>query len=181
MLLDAAKSCLLLVDVQEKLLPVIHEYQQLIDNCRWMLEVANLLNVPILAFEQYPKGLGPTAAALREILPPEAFTSKLHFSCAAEAPCLQKINALQRQQTVLIGIETHVCVLQTAISLKMQNKDVFVVADAVSNRDPKEAKLAFERMRHVGIHIISKEMALFEWARQAGTAEFKKLSETFLR
>ncbi len=182
MLLTAKDSCLLVIDVQEKLIPFIHESEALIANCRWMMQVAQQLNIPILISEQYPKGLGNTVADLRDLVHDEKhFMEKLHFSCTENAKCLAKIRATKRKQVVLIGIETHVCVLQTAIGLKEQNKEVFVVADAVGNRHPYDATLAIERMRALGIQIISKEMALFEWAYQAGTETFKHLSREFLR
>lgn len=181
MLLNAEKSCLLLVDVQEKLLPAIHNHEQLLSNCRWMLQVAEILQIPVLVSEQYPKGLGPTVEPLKKLVPPDVYVEKLHFSCADDENCLKRINALDRPQIVIIGIETHVCVLQTALGLLMEDKEVYVVADAVGNRNPNDAVLALERMRAAGVEIISKEMALFEWVHQAGTPEFKQLSKEFLR
>jgi len=182
MLLTAKNSCLLVLDVQEKLIPAIHDAKRVIANCHWMIQVAQKLNVPVLISEQYPKGLGPTVEELRnQVIDNKYFMEKVHFSCAADAKCLSKIRALKRKQVVIIGLETHVCVLQTAIGLKQKGKEVFVVAGAVGNRNPFDAELAFARMRSLGIHIISKEMALFEWMHQAGTELFKQMSREFLR
>lgn len=182
MLLNSNHACLVVMDVQEKLIPFIHDSSRLIANCRWLMQVAQQMNIPILISEQYPKGLGLTVKELRDlVIHKKYFMEKLHFSCAEDNKCLAKIRALKRNQIVLIGIETHICILQTALGLKEKGYDVFVVADAVSNRDPFDAELAFERMRALGIHIISKEMALFEWMHQAGTEIFKKLTHEFLR
>jgi nicotinamidase-related amidase len=181
MLLNAKNSCLLLIDVQEKLTPFIYKSEELIKNCRWMLQVAARLNIPALASEQYPSGLKPTLKELSDLVPTENFMEKVHFSCTADKDCLAKINLLEKSQIVLIGIEAHVCVLQTAIGLHAANKQVFIVADAVGSRNPYDAELAFARMRQLGIQVISKEMAFFEWVHQAGTAEYKQLSQDFLK
>lgn len=182
MLLNAKDSCLILVDVQEKLIPFIYQHEKLIANCRWMMQAAERLQVPVIISEQYPKGLGLTVKSLRELVSNQNyFMEKIHFSCAADAACLAKINTLARRQIVLIGIEAHVCVLQTALGLKNAGKEVFVVADAVNSRQPQDAELALARMRAAGISIISKEMALFEWLEKAGTELFKQLSKEFLR
>jgi len=182
MLLSAKTSCLLVVDVQEKLMPAIHEARRVITNCQWMIQVAQQLKVPVLVSEQYPKGLGPTVEELRHlVIDNKFFMEKLYFSCADDVKCLNKIRAVKRKQVVIIGLETHVCVLQTALGLKKKGMDVFVVADAVGNRHPYDAELALTRMRAGGVHIITKEMALFEWVQRAGTEIFKQLSREFLR
>ncbi len=180
-LLAAEKSCLLLVDVQEKLTPALFQHEQLVQNCRWMVQVANKMQIPMLVSEQYPQGLGPTIPELKELFTPDQVASKLHFSCAADAGCLAKINALKREQIVIVGIETHVCVLQTAIELQEMGKQVFLVADAVSSRSERDKELALKRMRQAGIQIVSKEMVLFEWLRKSGSDLFKTMSKEFLR
>lgn len=181
MLLNAKDSCLLLIDVQEKLTPLIHESEKLIKNCRWMMQLAQRLNVPVMVSEHYSKGLGRTIPELKSLAPVENFMEKVHFSCAADTNCLSKINLAEKNQIVLIGIETHVCVLQTAIGLHEKGKQVYVVADAVGSRDPQDKKLALKRMQHLGIQIVSKEMVFFEWLYQAGTPEFKQLSQEFMK
>lgn len=181
MLLDAAQSCLLLIDVQEKFIPALQNAEETVKNCRWLIQVAQRLNVPVVASEQYPKGLGHTVAELRELFTDEQLMTKLHFSCTADPSCIAKINAIQRQQIVLIGIESHVCVLQTAIGLRQLGKEVFVVADAVTSRNLYDKKMALKRMRSEGVQIITKEMALFEWLHQSGTDLFKQMSKEFLR
>ena len=181
MLMKAEKSCLLMVDVQEKLVGAVHKHQRLLDNCAWLMQVATVVDVPMLVSEQYPQGLGSTVAPLRALAPDNTFMSKMHFSCGADDDCMARIEQMDRKQFVIAGIEAHVCVLQTAINLREASKEVFLVADAVSSRHPRDAQLAIERMREAGIQIVTKEMVLFEWAYQSGTAQFKELSKRFLK
>lgn len=180
MLMNAQESCLLLVDVQEKLTPFVSEQVALINNCRWLLRLAKELNVMTLISEQYPKGLGNTIPELQNIIKDTAY-AKVHFSCASDGSCMHAITATNRNQIIVIGIEAHVCVLQTAIELQLENKQVFVVADAVSSRNVEDKDIALARMRMLGIQIVTKEMVFFEWLRQAGTAEFKRLSQEFMK
>lgn len=181
MLLTKKDSCVLMIDVQEKLLPKIHHHKELLENCKWLLQIAKKLAIPILASEQYPKGLGHTVDELRSLIPQDAWLQKLHFSCASDPDCLKRIEQVNRQQVVIIGIEAHVCVMQTAIELKNKGKQVYVVADAVSSRKELDKELALQRMHDAGIQIISKEMPVFEWLHQSGTPEFKQISQEFLR
>jgi nicotinamidase-related amidase len=180
MLLDREHSSLLVVDVQERLLPAIDDWQRLLDNVIWLVRVAQLLKVPVLASEQYPKGLGHTHADLRALLPSGGVADKVDFSCVA-ADCLDGMHGSERRQMVICGIEAHVCVLQTALEMRSQSKDVFVVADAVGSRGTTNRDLALARMRGHGIEIVSREMVAFEWMRRAGTAEFRQISSEFLR
>lgn len=180
MLMSAQESCLLLVDVQEKLTPFVMENTALINNCHWLLRLAKELNVVTVITEQYPKGLGNTVSQLQEVTSNTAYT-KVHFSCAGDKDCMHAITATNRNQIIIIGIEAHVCVLQTAIELQLANKQVFVVADAVSSRHNEDKAIALARMQMLGIQIVTKEMVFFEWLRQAGTAEFKRLSQEFMK
>nr|WP_320134869.1 hydrolase [uncultured Amphritea sp.] len=181
MLIYPNSSCLLVVDIQEKLAPAIYEGDAVIANVRWLAEVAKLANVPIFTTEQYPKGLGPTVAELQDVLPKEGFMEKMHFSCMAEPSCNEKINSIKPNQVVIVGMESHVCVLQTAIQIKQQAREVFVVADAVSSRNPADKAMALERMRQCGIHIVTKEMVGFEWIQTSGTDQFREFSQNYLR
>ena len=181
MLIYPNSSCLLVVDIQEKLAPAIYEGDAVIANVRWLAEVAKLANVPIFTTEQYPKGLGPTVAELQDVLPKEGFMEKMHFSCMAEPSCSEKINSIKPNQVVIVGMESHVCVLQTAIQIKQQAREVFVVADAVSSRNPADKAMALERMRQCGIHIVTKEMVGFEWIQTSGTDQFREFSQNYLR
>lgn len=180
MLMNARDSALLVVDVQERLLPHIHEWQRVLENVVWLVKVAQKLDVPIMASEQYPKGIGKTHPDVASLLPAEAVVEKVHFSCVA-GHCLTPLAAYSRRQIVICGIESHVCVQQTALDLKKNGKEVFVVDDAVSSRNPSDKALAIERMRAHGIDIVSREMVAFEWLHEAGTPVFKEISRDFLK
>lgn len=181
MLINVQQAALLVVDVQEKLTPLIEHSSNLVANCRWLMEFAKAVEIPILVSEHYAKGLGSTVAPLRELVDADSIIEKVHFSCAAEPDCMTRINALQRQQLILIGIETHVCILQTAILLKAQGKDVFVVADAVGSRKENDHLLGLQRMRSADVQIVSKEMVFFECLVKAGTDQFRQLNQRFMK
>lgn len=179
MLLARENSAFILIDVQEKLSPHVAESAALIKRCSWLLDLANEMDVPALITEQYPRGLGPTVEPLRrQDLP---LIEKVHFSCMGEPNFALGLQSLQRQQVVLAGIETHVCVLQTAIQLRECGYQVFVIIDAVSSRNPQDKKYGLKRMQQAGCQLVTAEMVLFEWLRQAGTAEFKAISNRFLK
>jgi nicotinamidase-related amidase len=180
MLMSAEKSSLLVIDVQDRLLQHVHGWQSLLHNVIWLVRVAKRIGVPVMATEQYPKGLGHTNPDLAKELPAGVIAEKVHFSCAA-AQCLPGLAGSERPQVVICGMESHVCVQQTALELRWAGKEVFVVGDSVGSRDPADKALALERMRGHGIEIVSREMVAFEWLRQAGTPLFKEISLEFLR
>ena len=180
MLIAREKSVLLVVDIQERLLPHIHEGQAVLDNAVWLVKVAQRLGVPVMVSEQYPKGIGPTVAVLRGLTSPELVAEKLHFSCVA-SKCLERLPGGERPQVVVAGTESHVCVLQTVLDLLGQGRQVFVVAEAVGSRRPSDRELALARMRAHGAEIVSREMVAFEWLKQAGTEEFRLVSREFLK
>jgi nicotinamidase-related amidase len=181
MLMQRDRSFLLVVDVQEKLIPAIHEQDRVVNNTAWLLGVAGVLEVPVQASEQYPKGLGHTIDELARLIPDGATTEKTHFSCAEAPACSAAFDALDRDQVIISGIEAHVCVLQTALGLKAAGRDVFVVADAVGSRSEQDAELALARMADAGVQLVTREMVAFEWLNQAGTPEFKRISKEYLR
>ena len=181
MLIDAANSCLLVIDIQEKLVPAVHESDTLIERSRWVIEIAHRLGVPVLASEQYPQGLGRTVAPVAAVLGERPALEKLHFSCAADPGCAAALDALGREQVVIVGMEAHVCVLQTALGLRQQGREVFVVADVVSSRDPEDKDLALARMRQAGVWVVSREMVVFEWLHRSGTDTFREISRNYLR
>lgn len=181
MLMKADRSLLLVVDVQERLVPAIHEHERLVENCGWLINVARELGVPLRVSEQYPKGLGATVDPLRSLIEPAEVLEKVHFSCAAEETCREDILETGRDQIIVAGVEAHVCVLQTVLDLMGLGRNVFLVADAVSSRDPRDAELGIARMRQAGAQIVSREMVAFEWAHKAGTDRFRHLSRNYLR
>ena len=179
-LVRAERSALLLIDLQERLLPHIHEGGMALEHGIWLARIARRLGVPIVASEQYPQGLGPTAAPLRELLQPEEIVEKVHFSCVAEG-CLAVHPTWARSQFVVAGTETHVCVLQSVLGLLAEGKDVFVVADAVGSRRAADRDLGIARMRDAGAQIVSREMVAFEWLARAGSDVFREISRNFIR
>jgi len=180
MLINAERSLLLVIDMQAKLLPVIHDHETVIANTGWLIRVAARIGVPVAALEQYPKGLGRTTKALRELVPAAAIAAKVHFSAVA-ARCLPEMPGADRAQVVIAGVEAHVCVLQTALELAEEGKSVFVVADCVGSRRVSDRDLALARLRQEGVRIVSREMAAFEWLRQADTPLFREICREFLR
>ena len=134
MLIKADQSCLLVIDIQEKLMAALPDRERVIANSAWLIQIANELRLPVLASEQYPKGLGPAVAAVRRWLPEGALMEKTHFACTAEPVCWERMSAIARQQWILVGAEAHVCVLQTALGLLEAGRKVYVVADAVASR-----------------------------------------------
>lgn len=180
MLMSREKSALLVVDVQERLIPAIHACDEVLANCVWLVGVAKQLSVPTVVSEQYPKGLGRTEPTLRRAATDAKWVEKVHFSCVADG-CLVGTSVEDRRQVVVCGTEAHVCVQQTALELRWQGKEVFVVADAVGSRDPENKALALARMRAHGIEIVSREMVAFEWLRRAVTDDFRAVNTGFIR
>jgi nicotinamidase-related amidase len=179
-LIDVHRSRLLVVDFQERLLPAIHDRERLLANVIWLVRVAQKLAVPVAAVEQYAKGLGPTVGSVLGLLPEGSVGSKVAFSAVA-ARCLAGLPGAERAQVVLIGIETHVCLMQTALDLLEEGREVFVVADATGSRHEHDRDLALGRMRQDGARIVSREMVAFEWLREAATPLFRAVSREFLR
>ena len=180
MLIDIQRSQLLVIDLQERLLPAIHEHERLLTNVIWLIGAAQKVGVPVAAVEQYPKGLGRTVRKVRALLPDGAIAPKVRFSAVA-AHCLSGLPGSDRAQIVLVGIETHVCLLQTALELMEEGKEVYVVADCVGSRRESDRELALARMRQEGARIVSREMVVFEWLGDAGTPLFRDVSKEFLR
>ncbi|MCR6666771.1 MULTISPECIES: hydrolase [Methyloversatilis] len=180
MLIDRQRSSLLLIDMQERLLPAMDDADRLLDNVVWMVKIAQRLSVPVLVSEQYPKGLGPTVQTLRDLIPAESIVPKMHFSCVSDG-CLKPLLDESRPQVIVCGIESHICVLQTSMDLQSSGRQVFVVADCVASRDPSNRGLALERLRQHGVVIVSREMVAFEWLGAAGSEEFREISRTYLR
>ena len=180
MLIDARDSTLLVVDVQGKLVPAIAGWQGLLDEVIWLIRVARRLQVPVLACEQYPQGLGPTHPAVAAELPAGCVAGKVHFSAVAGA-CHALGQPGGPGQYVVCGMETHVCVLQTVMELLAAGKQVFVVGEAVGSRREADKALALARMRDAGASIVSREMVAFEWLRRSDSEVFREVSRTFLR
>lgn len=177
MLIDSRHAVLLLVDLQEKLMPAMHEPAPVIANSLILLTAAGRLGVPTVVTEQYPQGLGHTVPEIADRLHGrEAVYAKMTFSAAADPATMARLRQSRRAQVILAGVEAHVCVTQTAIGLVQAGYQVFVVADATTSRRPQNLHLALERLRQNGVSIVSTEMVLFELLGRAGTEEFRELS-----
>ena len=178
-LLSSESSRLLIVDVQEKLLPLIPVAEGLVHNCRRLIDGAKILSVPVFGTEQYPQGLGRTTAELAERLGP--MPAKLCFSCV---PVLEWGDAAgltdDRDQVVVAGMETHVCVLQTVLDLIAGGFRVYVPADAVASRSELDWRISLERMASSGATVTTVESVLFEWCRKAGTPAFKEIQKLII-
>ena len=175
MLIRRDDSLLLVVDIQQKLAPAIHDAERVTANSVRLLEAARQLAIPAFVSEQYVRGLGPSTAAIQKAAVDARFFEKTHFSCAAEPGVLELLRAAKRPQIILTGTEAHVCVLQSAFGLLASGFEVFLVADATSSRTPENRSAAIERMRAGGIQIVTTEMVFFEWLDQAGTEQFRAL------
>lgn len=174
-LIHRTDSLLLVVDIQEKLAPAIHDTERVAANSVRLLQAAAQLQVPSFVSEQYVRGLGPSLPAIRTAAGHARFFEKTHFSCAAEPGIVDLLRASGRQQVILTGTETHVCVLQTALGLREAGFDVYLVADAASSRTPENRQAAIDRLRAAGVGIVTTEMVLFEWLHRAATEEFRTL------
>jgi nicotinamidase-related amidase len=169
-------SAALLIDIQDRLFPHMHQKDELLRKCTILIEGLQVLGIPLVITEQYPKGLGKTVDALSTLVTQDPLIEKIAFSCCDEPAVLQTA-ALQKRKTIIIcGIEAHVCVLQTVIDLLESGYIPVVVEDCISSRNPQDKGTAVERMRSEGAVISSCESILFELARVAGTDEFKAIS-----
>lgn len=181
MRIDAATSGLLVVDVQERLAPAIHEGERVIENAGWLIKVAREVDVPVRLTEQYPQGLGPTVPQVRAQVLDDELLEKVHFSCMESDNIRRQLARLGRRQIIMAGTEAHVCVLQSALALVAEGYEVFVVADAVSSRKPQDAELALARMRDAGVRIVTREMVAFEWLHRADTDLFRRVQQRYIR
>lgn len=183
-MLNIHRSVVILVDVQQKLTPLVQDAATMLQHQKWLLELSNELAIPLIVAEQYPKGLGKTVeelASVAEKNPHYFYFDKCDFSCAADPILLQQLDFLQRDQIILVGIETHVCVLQTALDLKQHNYAVYVMAEGVSSRQSSDKEAAFNRMSQQGVQIVTREMILFEWLRTSEHPQFRDISKKFLK
>lgn len=179
-LLRRDRSALVVIDMQERLMPAIAEGDAVTHAAGILIEAARHLEVPVVVTEQYPKGLGRTVDAISGRLPNNAaVVEKMTFSAARNRDFASQIDAFKsegRDRIVVCGVESHVCVMQTAADLDAQGHTLHVVVDACGSRAPASKDAALARFGALGISRVTAEMALFEWLEAAGTAEFKAVS-----
>ncbi len=172
---SAADTGLLVIDVQEKLLPAILDGAALVRNVAFLIDGARLLGMTVQATEQYPRGLGPTVPELARRLPERP--DKVAFSCCAVPSVVEAFHRAARPKVVLAGIETHVCVLHTALDLLALDFRVYVAVDAVSARYRIDHDVALRRLEQAGAVLTTAEGCLFEWVGGAGHPQFKAVSK----
>ena len=169
-------TAMVVVDIQERLLPHIFEYEILEKNCNTLISGMQILNIPMLVTEQYSKGIGPTIESVRNTLGDFEPIEKMNFSCCGESSFLHSLEKLSKKNVILCGIESHVCVLQTALDLYERGFQPVLIADCVSSRKLNDKTHAIERMRQTGVIISTYESILFELCQVAGTEQFKAIS-----
>lgn len=175
MLLQARESVLLIVDVQQRLLPAVKGGDRAVERIRLLMQAAAKLDVPILVTEHYSKGLGHSVERVLELAPEDSVIEKISFSALREPEFAQRLSRLERSRMVVCGCETHVCVLQTAMELAEKGYHTSVVADAVGSRRLEDKDAALARMRANGLDIPTSEMVVFEWLERGGTDAFRNV------
>lgn len=175
-------AALVIIDVQERLAAAMERRDEVVGRCVALARTAALVGMPAIVTRQYPEGLGGTVGELEEALLPLAShgarlqgVDKTAFCCAAEDAFERALEATGRSQVVVAGMETHICVAQTALALVASGLDVHVVADACCSRSPADHELALERMRAAGVAVTTTESVMYEAVGRAGTDEFKEL------
>ncbi|MBU2499708.1 hydrolase [bacterium] len=175
--LEPARCVLVVVDIQDRFRDLIHHMDEVVGNATRLIRFFKTLDLPILVTEHYPRGLGHTvpeiAALWDEFLPLE----KIHFSCAGDDGFNAALEATGRDQVILCGIETHVCIYQTAADLRRAGKQVVVAADAVSSGAKQNRKLGLKAMAALGVQELGSQMVMFEILHRAGTERFKAVAE----
>jgi nicotinamidase-related amidase len=171
-LLTAQGATLLLIDLQQRLMPVIHDHEVVVARAVRLAEAARLLDVPVRATEQNPQGLGPTVQPLAGY--PQEVMAKTTFSAAGD-PGLSALLPAGSGEIVVAGCEAHVCVLQTVLDLLAAGRRVAWAADATGSRDPADRAAAIDRARQHGAEIVTSEMVLFEWLRDARHPRFREV------
>ncbi len=173
-MLKPEQTCLVLVDLQEKLFGVMHNRQKLADTTRRLVQGLNVLNVKILHCEQNPAGLGTTIEPVAQHLSAGPI-EKNSFSCCGERSFLDALEEASPASILLAGIETHICVYQTAVELRRRGLETQVVADAVASRTPENHAIGLERIRNTGATLTSMETCLFELLGRAEGDRFKQI------
>jgi nicotinamidase-related amidase len=167
----------LIIDMQEKLLPHIHEHNEITHRSLTLVKGLRVLNVPIIVTQQYTKGLGNTMPALSESIGNFSYIEKLTFSCYRDEAFIKVVNRTGKRNLLIAGIETHICIMQTALDLIYNNFNPIVIADATSSRKGYDKEIALNRLRDAGCVITTTESVLFELCQRAGTDEFKEISK----
>ncbi len=172
-------SLVLLIDFQERFIPVLHKNDETVKNIKLLLSGANIYTLPIIVTEQVPEKLGSTISDFKEYLHGAKFFYKKTMSCCGQVGFLEELKNRNIKRIAVCGIEAHVCVLQTSLDLIHNGFQVHLACDAVTTRVPYNKEIAIGKMKSAGVIISSVETLLFEMAYMAGTEEFKKLQQLF--
>lgn len=174
-MLKNGETAFVLIDVQGKLAEIVHESKQMIENLRTLIQAMKIMEVPIVWVEQYPEGLGPTREELSELLTDYVPIRKMTFDACKNEQFVNAVKATGKTKMLVAGIETHICVYQTAYGLKQLGYDVEVVQNAVSSRKIEDKEIGLEKMRSAGILVTGVETAIYELLEVAGTDQFKQI------
>ena len=175
MKLIAGRTVLVMIDIQSKLWNVMHEKSALLENAQKLVKAMRVLSIPIILTEQNPQGLGPTVPELMQCMPEVQALPKFCFNCCQDNGFQQELNRLNRKQVLICGIETHICVHQTALDLLSRGYEVQVVADVVSSRVHANKEAALARIQSEGAKLTVTEMAIFELLGAADSPLFKEI------
>lgn len=176
-MLNTKNTALIIVDIQGKLANLMHEKEFLFKNAQNLIKGMQILNIPILLAEQNPKGLGATIPEVTTLLQDIKPVSKMSFSCCQNEDFMKALDALQRKQIILICIETHICVYQTAVDLIEKGYEVGVATDAVSSRTIANKEIGLQKIKDQGASLTSVETALFELLKTAEHGCFKEIAK----
>ena len=174
-LLEREKTGLLVIDVQEKLMQVMGRKQIIIDNITKLLHLSELFNLPVILTEQYPKWLGPTVPEIKKSLLTYEPISKMHFNCCDVDAFNDRLDSEGLKNMIITGVETHICVFQTCISILERGYKVHVPQDAVDSRTDENWHVGLELMKKAGALVTSTETVIYQILKKAGTEEFKKM------
>lgn len=180
LLMNRDDTALVVIDIQEKLLPLIDQHETILGNVRKLLAAAELLNVAVGCTEQYPKGLGPTVSPIADAikqLDDSQIAEKIMFSCRECESLFQSLSNRGIHKLLLCGIESHVCVAQTALDMLASGFDVFLCVDAIGARNSVDHRIAIRRLESAGCTLTTTEAAMFEWCVKAGSDSFKAISK----
>ena len=167
----------LIIDFQERLFPVMFENEKLLETTKTLVEGLQIINIPLIVTQQYTKGIGETIPEIKTIISSFEPIEKRAFSCCDEPSVSQKLSELNVKNVLICGIESHVCVLQTAVDLKEAGFNPVIVMDCISSRSRENIEIAKERFRYEGIMITSVESILFELTRTSSADEFRAISK----
>lgn len=175
-ILNIEDSVVMIIDVQEKLLNAVFNKASLEKKATTLANTAKILGIPVIVTEQYPKGLGATVETLREVLPENTqYFEKTAFSALENNDVLEALKNSGKKQVIIFGIETHICVSQTTNALIQEGFEVSVIRDACGSRSELEYLAGLERMKDNGAHVLTTEIALFEWLKGAKHPKFKEV------